>query len=323
MENRFKSKGKYPYSLVAFTLTRKCTAQCKICCFSSSPSSKEKLHVDRIRSYIHEAAELDYIKTISFTGGEPFIMYSELKDLIELAGSYNKRITTITNGYWATSYGIAMKRLSELKRLGLSHLSVSYDKYHGEFIPLDHIRNIFKASTQIGLSTSLALVKLKEERIGDIINDLYDCLYTTNVEIIPCLPVGAAKSNFHEEDFEKAYSTDSSCLRCTYNSMIVVLYDGRILPCCSQMIVDSGLTIGNFYEISLKEALYKAKNNVLLYSLRNYGLHHFYTYSKETLGVELPSKVVNPCELCAHLFNEDIIKDYKPLFNHEKKTIET
>lgn len=318
MSQNIKTKGKNPYDVLAFTLTQRCPAHCEICCFESSPMCTNSLDLNRVREYIESASKIDYIKTIAFTGGEPFVIYDDLRDLIKLSSSYGKRVTTITNGYWASNYQLVFDRIKCLKENGLSHLSLSYDAYHKKFIDVNNIRNILKASMQIGLPTSLAIVKLKDEKISEIIDLLDDCLYATNLEIIPCLPVGAAKKNFELNRFEKIYDSNSKKLRCTYNGMLVVLYDGRILPCCSQAVVGTGLCIGDFNELSLEEALFKAKNNKLLYALRNSEMRCFYEYIKKFDDIELPDKVVNPCDLCMHLFRSELISRYKFLFdNHE------
>lgn len=318
MSQNIKIKGKNPYDVLAFTLTQKCSAQCEICCFESSPTCTMSLDINRVREYINSASKLDYIKTIAFTGGEPFLIYNDLRELIKLASLSGKRVTTITNGYWASNYDLVITKIKELKERGLNHLSISYDSYHSEYIDVNNIRNILKATMQLGLPTSLAIVKLKDEKVSEIIDSLDDCLYATNLEIVPCLPVGAAKKNFKPHQFEKIYESNSQKLRCTYNGMLVVLYDGRILPCCSQAVVDTGLCIGDFNELSLEEALFKAKNNKLLYALRNSEMRCFYEYIKNFEDIELPDRVVNPCELCAHLFSPKLISRHKQLFdNHE------
>ena len=68
MSQNIKIKGKNPYDVLAFTLTQKCSAQCKICCFESSPTCTRSLNINRVREYINSASKLDYIKTIAFTG---------------------------------------------------------------------------------------------------------------------------------------------------------------------------------------------------------------------------------------------------------------
>lgn len=72
MSQNIKIKGKNPYDVLALTLTQKCSAQCEICCFESSPTCTMSLNIDRIREYINSASKLDYIKTIAFLFGSFF-----------------------------------------------------------------------------------------------------------------------------------------------------------------------------------------------------------------------------------------------------------
>lgn len=70
------------YDTLGFTIHRVCNASCSICCFSSNPSCEEKLDVNRIKEYIDESESIKEIKTIAFTGGEPFLAYEVLTELI-------------------------------------------------------------------------------------------------------------------------------------------------------------------------------------------------------------------------------------------------
>lgn len=56
--------------------------------------------------------------------------------------------------------------------------------------------------------------------------------------------------------------------------------------------MSTGLQIGNFNEISLKDALYKAKNNSLLYLIRNMDMSVFVEYAKSK-QVNLPNFVIH------------------------------
>ena len=55
MSQNIKIKGKNPYDVLAFTLTQKCSAQCEICCFESSPTCTMSLDINRVREYINSA----------------------------------------------------------------------------------------------------------------------------------------------------------------------------------------------------------------------------------------------------------------------------
>lgn len=298
------------YNTLAFTIHRKCSAACSMCCFESTPACSETLDRNRILAYIQEASQIEEIKTISFTGGEPFLTFQDLAQLVKAAKTAGKRVTTITNGYWATTYEKAYDKLTILKKAGLDHLSLSHDSYHREYVKTEYVRNILKAAVQVGLHTTLAMVVVKGEKIGEIIDDLGDGLYGPEIEIVPCLPAGGACKTFHQNQFDRSLSVEG--LRCIYDGNLVVTYAGEIYPCCSQMVMDTGLRIGNYTRISLKDALDNIKNNGLLYLLRNESLDYLVAIAKNELNIHVPDKVVNVCELCAILFKEENLSRFKP-----------
>lgn len=91
------------YSTLGITLTRKCTAACATCCFSCNPSCKEKLEEQTLIKFLKSAEDVNDIKNIAFTGGEPFFYYDYLLRLVKLSKSIGKTSTVITNCYWAES----------------------------------------------------------------------------------------------------------------------------------------------------------------------------------------------------------------------------
>lgn len=291
------------YDTLAFTLHRTCNASCSICCFSSDPDCKEKLNIKRIKEYIDEAKDIDQIKTISFTGGEPFLDYDNLIELVYYAYVANKRITVITNGFWATDYEKTFEMMYRLKQCGLKHLSLSHDLYHKEFIKTENIKNILKVAAKLNIPTSIAIAKMKNEEVGKIIDEIGSDIYTASLKVGPCLPIGRATNNFSNEDFDRTLKSKDA--KCMYGKNLAVCYDGTIYPCCSQVVIETGLGIGNFEDISLKDALKKLKNNALLYFLRNSNMDFYTNFAKEKLKMEIPDYVVNPCELCAILFKND------------------
>ncbi len=68
----------YPKT-VALLITKQCTAQCEMCCFECTPQTKEKIPMELIIKIIEEAALIDDIETIGFSGGEPFLEYFNSK----------------------------------------------------------------------------------------------------------------------------------------------------------------------------------------------------------------------------------------------------
>lgn len=297
------------YNKLVLIMHKKCNATCSICCFNCNPNSHEKLKVNNMLSYIDQAKNIEDITSISITGGEPFLEYRTLKQLVERSTDNGMSVSTITNGYWATSYEKAYDRLSELKNLGLKNLNISHDKYHKEYVPSKCVKNLLDATLQLGISTTLVMVAVKKDQVGDIVNDLGNALYGTSLSVSPCLPVGAA-ANYSNDSFDRLLDVEG--LHCVYGRNMVVGYDGTIFPCCSQVIYDMGLGVGNYEDMELKEALSKLENNALLYLIRNEKMDFFIDIAKNNLHIELPKKVVNVCELCAKLFTKENIPLFYP-----------
>lgn len=302
------------YNTLGFTLHRKCNAKCDMCCFSSNPHCKEELSVERIKDYIDEAENIQQIQSIAFTGGEPFLSYEKLLSLVMYATSKGKRATCVTNGFWATDYDTAYNKLKELVDAGLKHLSISHDNYHKEYVKTDNVVTLLKVATHLNLPHTVAMVKIKNEKVSKIIENLDSALYGSNIQIVPCLPAGGAKKTFEDNMFDRTLSSNG--LRCIYGGNLVISYDGKIYPCCSQMITCVDLSIGNFNDLSLTEALKKIKNNSILYLLRNKSMDFFTDVLKEN-GISVPERVVNPCELCAFIFKKEHMKLLFPYIQNE------
>jgi YydG family peptide modification radical SAM enzyme len=305
------------YNKLVMIMHRKCNAKCSICCFSCTPESHEKLKLQEMLSYVDQAKDIDDITSVSLTGGEPFLEYRSLVQLIKRATENGLSVSTITNGNWATSYEKAYDRLLELKSYGLKYLNISHDKYHKEYVPTGCVKNVLDAALQLGIATTLVMVAKKEDSVGSIVNELGNGLYGTNLNVAPCLPVGAA-ADYSDEHFDRLLDVEG--LRCVYGKNMVVGYEGTVFPCCSQVIYETGLGVGNYEEMTLQEAVSKLENNALLYLLRNEKMDFFIKIAREKLGIKVPDKVVNVCELCAKLFTkENIVLFYPYVMNRIKE----
>lgn len=71
------------FDSIGIALTRQCTAQCEMCCFECGPDKKEELDKELIFRIIDEAAEIEEIKKIGFTGGEATLRDEVLIEGIE------------------------------------------------------------------------------------------------------------------------------------------------------------------------------------------------------------------------------------------------
>ncbi|EGO5995623.1 radical SAM protein, partial [Enterococcus faecalis] len=78
------------YDSVVVNLGARCNASCEHCCFSCSPTKKEALDKNEVINLVENFSNNPKIKTISFTGGEIFLNYPFLYNLLKIVNSSGK-----------------------------------------------------------------------------------------------------------------------------------------------------------------------------------------------------------------------------------------
>lgn len=298
------------YHNIAIMIHRTCTAACESCCVEASPDCKEQLDINHVKRYISSSATMPNIKSIAFTGGEPFLYYDKLKDLIAFVHGIGKEASAATNGFWASSYEIAYSRLSELKRIGLTQVGVSCDSFHTKYIDVNRISNILLAANDLEIPTALNLVIARQHPVGDIIDRLQDSIKEAQIMIFPCQAVGNAKINLKDEDYIR--TRKSKGCYCKKSGGFSIDYAGRIWPCCSPYVFNTDLSIGNYEILNLPSTIDKLRNNRILYILRNFGFDYFINIAENELGMEVPEYIISACELCSLFFSKQNIYKFYP-----------
>jgi len=175
-----------------FLLTYRCTAECKHCSYRASPNRKGVIEVKDANNYLKQIVSISDLKGITVHGGEPFLYYEGLKEIIKKAK--NLKIPArgvITNSYWATSEKKTREMLEELKKVGLNQITLSGDSFHQEFIPVANIKRSIKIAAEIGIReiwVDSYYLEGKEEinsyntRTNEILAELYRMKNLVNVE---------------------------------------------------------------------------------------------------------------------------------------------
>ena len=118
-----------------------CTAKCRHCMYCSTPKVKEEY------KYISsEAAEASCkilsnngVTSMHIGGGEPFMNFTALCDLLAAFNRYNINVDYIeTNAYWCSENNQAdvIDKLRILREYDVDTVMVSVDPFHIEFVPL-------------------------------------------------------------------------------------------------------------------------------------------------------------------------------------------
>jgi sulfatase maturation enzyme AslB (radical SAM superfamily) len=97
---------------------------------------------------------------IHITGGEPFLFWDHLLEILEQAQKQNLgKIDLIeTNGFWATSEKIIRQRLKRLNELGMNRFKVSTDPFHQEYVDIEPVRRLAEMAVEI-LGSERVLVR--------------------------------------------------------------------------------------------------------------------------------------------------------------------
>jgi len=115
-----------------------CTAECRHCMFFSSPSCPKKYITPETADHLSGVLERAGTSSVHIGGGEPFMNFPVLCDLIKALNRHGIGVDYIeTNAFWAKDDRVIRERLSALRDLGVTTVMVSVDPFHIEFVPLE------------------------------------------------------------------------------------------------------------------------------------------------------------------------------------------
>lgn len=152
-------------NILSFITTYKCTSACYNCCFQCNPKRKKRLSFLEVKNHIDVICNtFPSIKVAVFTGGECFLLGSDLIKMVEHAKSRSLVTRVVTNGYWARTYEAAKEQLSVLRKSGLNEINFSTGDDHCKYVPLDYISNGCRSSIDMGLTTVVNVKRLLTEK---------------------------------------------------------------------------------------------------------------------------------------------------------------
>lgn len=282
-------------------VTARCNASCAHCSTSCGPHRTEHLPAEVIMRSIDEAAALSVNEPleISISGGEPFLDFTLLKDVISHGFGHGAYMTCVSNGYWATSPARAATLLRELKDAGLALLAISTSKFHEEFISRKRVDCAINAAREVGLECVLKVVRSADDaELGDVSAraKLAGVRRTETIRLVPSVRQGAA---IPETDFVRETALPSGTCPA---AVITVAETGHAYMCCSPGAFNDFLRLGNVIEQGLgvvRENFYLGAKQQIL---RRFGPRYFAKAIKQCGAKQrLRSSYGNVCDLCTHI----------------------
>ncbi len=115
-----------------------CTAACRHCMFASSPNCGGGYISKERATQIAELLAISGCDSVHIGGGEPFMNFDGLCDLIRALDDHGIGIDYIeTNASWCIRDDLVRDRLKILKSLGVQTVMASVDPFHIEYVPLE------------------------------------------------------------------------------------------------------------------------------------------------------------------------------------------
>ena len=298
------------FNAMAIVLTRKCNANCDICCFSCSPENNEKMEITDALNFIRQAAEIKSIRIVGVSGGEPFLFYDDLLKIAKECKKNYLQCACTTNGFWADNEEVTLAKLKELKEAGMSFITLSVDGFHEKYVSLKKIKNILNCAEQIQLNLMINCVVTKNsKKLHHISKALGDSLMGVRIIEYPCLPVGNALERIGAENFITKKGFPS--IQCNNLTVLSIMPDGKSYPCPSEAGITQAKYLGNAKELTIKQINENFNKNKYCIILHNHGIKWFYDAIKEHhIPIQLKENYVSICDACYTICNNREYLDY-------------
>jgi hypothetical protein len=304
-------------SQLGLFLTFRCTIRCQHCMVCAGPNRVEEVNLAEAIRWAGQIASYrnGHVKSVGFTGGEPFCCWEKLLRLSGGIGELGLTHTVMTNGFWATSRQKTRDLLSQLRP---TDVGVSTDVYHAEHIPIENIARIFDACGNLGIRCDITLAYetaiLRQTR--ELLKDILSFAPPESIRTTRVFPSGRGES---QADFcnDSGMSKPPGDIPCLFATVPYIMPNGDVIACIGPIVnlprENNPLFLGSLREKPLSEILDASRDNPVLHGLRLWGTR-FWHRLVQTHGPKacLPRGYYTdcPCEGCIALLKTPEISEF-------------
>lgn len=256
-------------------LTMRCPLECAHCSVHSGPSRTDSIEGELLLERLEDMGQAGYVKRLSLSGGEPFLMRSLLKGILEIADRHGIVTVINTAAHWAGTPERALNAVKDFP--SVTELGISADEYHKVFVPLENVRNAARASLDKGLVTSLVIRAWRgadDPFTTELRQAMGEELWrSVKLDIDVIKHVGRAESLPRRERQPPVRPQDIPEGYCHYADQPVLDCDGRIFACCNTAGARMApfLQLGHLAQHSLPRITEAAGRNKVLQAIRVWG----------------------------------------------------
>ncbi|MGQ0618661.1 MAG: radical SAM protein [Panacagrimonas sp.] len=293
---------------LALMFSARCNASCGHCSTSCGPHRTESLSRDRIFSLMDEAAALSHSEPlkIGLTGGEPFLDFELLCEIVAHGKRLGAEMGCVTNAYWATSEEKARTLLSTLQSTGLLVLSVSSSRFHEEFVNVGRVERALNAARDIGLQCELKVVSLRSDVDDEAhIRAWAEAAGADRVQVFSVLPHLRSGEVLPESEYTRSPGLPAGPCPGT---LTTVGWDGEAHLCATPGAFTPYFSLGNVHQVDLGRIQQRQYLGGKPQILREHGPIYFAREIRARgLGPRLRESYTSVCELCTHIAADPVL----------------
>ena len=284
-------------SVLSLELTERCNIRCAHCLVGCEPTAGRTMCPSVVSEAVEAAAELG-IPLLSASGGEPLLARPTLNKLLEEASEVGIPVRMVTNASWAKTEAKTRVILERLATLGLTHLSISADPYHQEYVPLENVKRIVSAAQDLPIRPEINLVLSRDDATLTILETT--ARWDVPIAITPIVHQGRAR-----ELRNNLFFSGECFIGCQVVRSPGVDVEGTVNVCCNM----SGhlwratnpqwpFRISHADHRGIRAAL-ERHDNTFTRRLMRWGPMLMATLVAKRLGESV--ELSGPCEACAYL----------------------
>ncbi len=287
---------------LSLIITDKCNARCRHCGFSAGPDKNKVITMKMARKCITELALLESAKLISYTGGEPFLFFDLLKEIISFSNSLGFYGEVVTNSFWAENLTLAKEKLISLKKLGVVNFVTSLDDYHIEFIKPEYIKNAVLTACDLGYHVTVKTIETPGALFSYTAVESFLEADKNKIKIINQSPVTAGRAKGQPPAPNSAHPEQSGGKCRTVIRFPAVDPNGNVFPCCG--FGDQRIILGNVNQTPLNIILQEMRHNLFLNLLANAGPKALLNSAQQYFPQIPCNHFSNTCEACNYILQD-------------------
>lgn len=295
-----KRRSDLYYNTIGFLLTNRCKIGCQVCCYSCRNDNHTELPIEKIMDCIDQARGERHIRHIAISGGDPFLCYEKLIEIISYSKRNNFETSCYTNASWCTSNTKTEKILNELQEAGLDILRISIDCQHSKHIPVGYYKRLLEKIRKYNIKVFINTGILGNDLLKntELISSIgKETVFGFNMQIFPFSRIGDA-AKMDEELFFRALNLPD--LKCPRNPILLIDAFGNVFAC--EMCLNNSYSVGNIFENELHMLIQKAKTEPYYLLVKKEGVVGV-AKAMENAGISAPFPFVTSCEFCNWVFS--------------------